>query len=373
MGRRSFERRPILLPTSNYLHTECIRCITGKIADMMRLKKNVNVPDIPVLRSPAAEMPAYTAATGLVLGATGLFLLAGRDWNLSHDVDLLYLPIVALCANRYGARPAIAAAVLSVALWDYFFIEPLFSMHIGSAHDVVLLAMFLVVSLFTANMAERVRATTRSAAILEERNRMAREIHDTLAQGLTGIVIQLQVEERLQGGVDTNSSLHQAKLLAEQCLEEARRSVTALRAKPLEELGLIESLRRLLGEMTRGLPVETSVNTIGQEYRLPESIEANLMRIGQEAVTNALRHSGADKIEIEMNYSAKSVQLTIVDSGRGFVTNSRSEGARGFGMEGITERAAEMHAQLSVDSSPGEGTRVSVIVPVRRQRRDLDQ
>ena len=338
---------------------------------MMRIQRSVSV--IPALKSPPASGKVYAISAGLVIVATVLFLVAGTDWDISHDVDLLYLPIVVFCANRYGMRPAILSAVTAVALWDYFFIKPLYSMHIGSAHDVVLLAVFLIVSLVTSNMAERVRETTRSAAILEERNRMAREIHDTLAQGLTGIVIQLQVAERLHGGTDDGSSLRQAKQLAEQCLDEARRSVTALRPRPLEELGLIESFRRALSEMTRGIAIETAVIVEGQEYKLPDGIETNLLRIGQEAITNALRHSGAKRIEVVMNYSAKSVQLCVKDTGRGFDTNGgKNSESQGFGLSGMKERAEQMHASITVNSAPGDGTCVTVTVPIRRQRREIE-
>ena len=311
----------------------------------------------------------YCWAVGSVVIATTLFLLVNRQLDLSRYVDLLYLPIVLACAHRFGLGPASSAAIVGVLCWDFFFIQPVYSFHIGSPRDVLILAVFLCVSTVTARLADRVQRKTSEAAVLEERNRMAREMHDTLAQGLTGIVIQLQAAERLEASdVDSErAAVRQARILAEQCLDEARRSVKAIKPRPLEQRTLPEALKVLMEQMTHGLPICTSVLVKGAEFDLPEQLESNLLRIGQEALTNALRHATPHKLEMTVAYESTSVSLRVQDDGCGFDAESVTVSSTSFGLAGMRERAVQMKGKLTLISGPRQGTLVEAVVPITRR------
>ncbi|MCW3054780.1 MAG: multi-sensor signal transduction histidine kinase [Chthonomonadales bacterium] len=224
------------------------------------------------------------------------------------------------------------------------------------------LAMDIGFALEVRNREAELRRQER--ALLEERTRLAREIHDTLAQGLTGIVIQLQVADR-SGKVDPadpDSPIHLARRLAEECLVEARRSVKALRPSALENHGLTDALRRLQAQMTSRVPIKSAWEVQGDLYTLPPEVENHLLRIGQEAVTNVLRHAQATKLKTTLTYKPGQVRLRVEDNGRGFTPDRHDEA--GFGLIGMRERAAQIAAALTIDSRPGHGTRIEIVVPI---------
>jgi PAS domain S-box-containing protein len=202
-----------------------------------------------------------------------------------------------------------------------------------------------------------------ATSILEERNRMAREIHDTLAQAFTGILIQVDAATQvLTDDVEaTQAHLDTIEELARTGLSEARRSVTALRPQLLEEGDLSSALERLVNQMR----VATNTNLIysiqGVAYSLPAEVENNLLRIGQEALTNAIKYANANEIRIELVYDNAQCRLQVKDDGQGFgVVGVPMSG--GFGLLGMSERAERIGAQLAIESQPGQGTEIIVIV-----------
>jgi PAS domain S-box-containing protein len=206
-----------------------------------------------------------------------------------------------------------------------------------------------------------------AASILEERNRMAREIHDTLAQAFTGILAQVGAAKQvLTDDVEaTQAHLDLIKELARTGLTEARRSVVALRPQLLEEGNLQSALHRLVAQFRA-----TATDTIlyyeieGAVYALPTEVESNLLRIGQEALTNAMRHANADEIRVELVYDRDRFCLRVKDNGQGFGVGSISS-SEGFGLLGMSERAERIGAQLTIRSQPGQGT--EMIVTVNRE------
>jgi signal transduction histidine kinase len=210
-----------------------------------------------------------------------------------------------------------------------------------------------------------IRQKLRSSAVLEERNRIARELHDTLEQELAGITMQLDL------AVDC---LRQAPRVAEQALEtarnmsrhsmvEARRSVWDLRCQLLEDGDLAYALAQIVEPLAPRGHVKIDADIQGSPVRLPGSVEMNLLRIGQEAVANAVKHGHASRIAIELRYAPKSVCLTVSDDGQGFATDQASPTGH-FGLLDMRERAQSMGSQLQVESGPGRGTRIAVEVPV---------
>jgi two-component system, NarL family, sensor kinase len=203
-----------------------------------------------------------------------------------------------------------------------------------------------------------------AASILEERNRMAREIHDTLAQAFTGILAQVGAAKQvLTDDLEaTEAHLDLIKELARTGLTEARRSVVALRPQLLEEGSLQSALHRLVAQIrTAEMDATLYYEIEGAVYSLPTEVESNLLRIGQEALTNAIRHANADEIRVQLVYDRDQVCLRVKDNGHGFGVGS-IPGSEGFGLLGMSERAEHIGAQLTIRSQPGQGTEIIVTV-----------
>jgi PAS domain S-box-containing protein len=203
-----------------------------------------------------------------------------------------------------------------------------------------------------------------ATSILEERNRMAREIHDTLAQAFTGILAQVGAAKQvLTDDLEaTGAHLDLIKELARTGLTEARRSVVALRPQLLEEGSLQSALHRLIAQIrTAAMDVTLYYEIEGAVYSLPTEVENNLLRIGQEALTNAIRYANADEIRVELVYDRDQFCLRVRDNGQGFGVGSISA-SEGFGLLGMSERAERIGAQLTIRSQPGQGTEIIVTV-----------
>jgi two-component system, NarL family, sensor kinase len=215
---------------------------------------------------------------------------------------------------------------------------------------------------------ERARLFSKSAesGAIEERNRLAREIHDTLAQGLTAIALQLETADALLETDSANErargAIAQALQLTRANLEEARRSVLDLRAAPLEGRPLAEALDGLVKEWASRRKVEASFEVVGSTRPLPPRIEVGLYRILQEALTNIGRHAHAHCVSIQLQMMLDQIRLVIDDDGRGF--DPAQVGQNSFGLVGMNERAKLLGGSLEVGSSEGEGTQLEVIIPL---------
>lgn len=211
-------------------------------------------------------------------------------------------------------------------------------------------------------LGERAREEARQSAVLEERNRIAREIHDTLAQGLTGIIFGL--EGALRGGSEgaepVRRQVANALDVARQSLAEARRSLWALRPVPLNAEGVEGALRRLV-EQHRDGAVEIALEVGGDgEVSLPDAeAELALLRVAQEAVGNAVRHAGARQVTVRLEHAGAQARLTVADDGRGFDPDALPPG-QAFGITGMRERAARAGGRIRIDSAPGRGTTVTL-------------
>ncbi|MBW4540203.1 MAG: PAS domain-containing protein [Myxacorys chilensis ATA2-1-KO14] len=210
------------------------------------------------------------------------------------------------------------------------------------------------------------RKLAEAASILEERNRMAREIHDTLAQSFTGILLQVGAATQvpLDDPEATQVYLEMIDELARIGLAEARRSVAALRPQLLEEGNLESALHRLVTQMRSTIDTILIYETQGIAYSLPADVENNLLRIGQEALTNAIKYACAGEIRVELVYNHTQCILRVKDDGRGFGVGSAPVSS-GFGLLGMSERAERVGAQLAIQSQPGQGT--EIIVTINRE------
>ncbi len=209
----------------------------------------------------------------------------------------------------------------------------------------------------------RLSQQSRQAAVVAERNRLARDIHDTLAQGFTGVIVQLEAaaDASSQGlAREAAEHLRRAGELARESLNEARRSVRALRPHALDEKNLCQALEELIRKMTAGTAMRAQFKVKGHPRLLPPEWEENILRIGQEVLTNALRHARASEFQAQFVLDPNEIRLELSDNGRGFDSAARHDG---FGLLGIRERVEGMGGQLVLESKPGRGTAVLIVLP----------
>ena len=202
----------------------------------------------------------------------------------------------------------------------------------------------------------------RELGTVRERNRLAREIHDTLAQSLTGIALQLESAETLLEQSGNRSAIleriiNKALNLTRASLEDARRSVMDLRATPLEGKTLAKALYELAANSPR-----TTTEVVGGNAPLPARISIGLYRIAQEALANAQQHADASKIRVALTVDANSAELTISDNGRGF--DPASPPPDRFGLVGLNERATLLGGTLHIASTPHHGTQITARIPI---------
>jgi PAS domain S-box-containing protein len=201
------------------------------------------------------------------------------------------------------------------------------------------------------------------AAVFEERNRMARDIHDTLAQGFTGVIVQLEAaEDAIACGSrkDADNHLHRAGELARRSLSEARRSVHALRPQALQDHNFWEALKGIIKNTTAGTTLHTKFQAQGRLPELPHPWQENLLHIGQEALTNTLKYAHAANFETRLSYKARELRLELRDDGDGFKVKDRHDGV---GLLGMRERVEQMGGELEIKSSRGKGTKITVLLP----------
>ena len=215
---------------------------------------------------------------------------------------------------------------------------------------------------------ERSRLFRRSAHIgaMEERNRLAREIHDTLAQTLAAITLQMETADaHLEAGADeelVSTAVRKALELSRSGLLEARRSVLDLRAVPLEGRTLAEALQALLNEFQARTGVETGIWLVGAHQPLPVRLEVSIFRIAQEALANVEQHARAMNVHFELVVTPSSLVFTVADDGRGFETEGFEDGH--YGLLGINERVHLMGGHLNLQSTPETGTQLEISIPL---------
>jgi len=226
----------------------------------------------------------------------------------------------------------------------------------------------------TAAENARLLATAHQAGVLDERRRLAREVHDTLAQSLTGIVMQLEAAEAVMAGraVDrelagVRERLGGARRMARDSLGEARRAVDALRPSALEASRLPDALTELAARFAEETGVTATLSTTGEARTLAEPVEVALLRVAQEALANVRKHAGASRVGLTLSFTDESVLLDVRDDGEGFDPAARRPASAvggGFGLTAMAERLAEVGGRLQVESRPGDGTAVVAAVPL---------
>jgi signal transduction histidine kinase len=216
----------------------------------------------------------------------------------------------------------------------------------------------------------------REAGAGDERQRMAREIHDTLAQGLTGIITQLEAAQQTASETERDRRIGNAKLLARDSLAEARRSVQALRPQALEDCKLPDALADEVARWTATSGAPAEVKITGDPRVLHPEVEVTLLRVAQEALANVAKHAAASHAWVTLSYMGDVVTLDVRDDGTGFsqpgespvmspgISTANGSGAHGgFGLIAMRQRVDRLAGQLEIESEPGAGTAVSASLP----------
>ncbi|AKJ10685.1 histidine kinase [Streptomyces incarnatus] len=222
-----------------------------------------------------------------------------------------------------------------------------------------------------AALHQQLLVQAREAGVADERRRLAAEIHDTIAQGLTGIIAQLQVVANAPDLVTARTHLERASALARHSLGEARRSVHNLAPVALAADGLPEALQKTVDEWGQRTAVRAEFTVTGTAEQLHDEVSATLLRIAQEALSNAARHARPTRVGVTLSFMGDEVTLDIRDDGTGFnpaAVPRRTRGG-GFGLDGMRARAERIAGSLTVESEPGSGTAVSARVPLVRDDR----
>jgi PAS domain S-box-containing protein len=229
--------------------------------------------------------------------------------------------------------------------------------------DEIELAQSLARHVMMAVHGQQVAEQERQAAILKERARLARDVHDTLAQGFTGVILQMEAAEEALFDENPDAAVQRvrrAREIARESLGEARRSVHELRPQALDKSGFAEALQSMLKNTTAGTSLRTSFYWEGEPMVLPANVEETLLRIGQEALSNALKHAHPTEFHIRLCFKSDAVRLELFDNGKGFVVG---QSTAGVGLLGMKERTEQIGATLTISSEPGKGTKVIAVSP----------
>ncbi|MER7111721.1 sensor histidine kinase [Streptomyces sp. NPDC000229] len=322
-------------------------------------------------RSAAAVWLAALSAAWLVL----LVLTPDGLW-VAFPLYFLHLHLLPVRWSLPAVAGTAVAAIMSYVhhgapLNPGAFIGPLLGAAVAVATVLGYQALYReserhrrLVEELTATRAE-LAAAERHAGTLAERERLAREIHDTLAQGLSSIQLLLRAAERAlpDGAPAAAGHIERARRTAQDNLAEARRFVRALAPADLERGSLAAALERLCEPDGPGPRVRFSVS--GTPVPLPTPYEVALLRIAQSALANTVRHAGAGRAEITLTFMGASVTLDVVDDGKGFDPHGWSPSpGDGFGLQAMRSRAQSLGGTFTVESSPGQGTAVAVALPL---------
>jgi signal transduction histidine kinase/ligand-binding sensor domain-containing protein len=286
-----------------------------------------------------------------------------RDWVRAGGRRLINYNSLAHGHYRFIVRAEIPGGLASEQSYSFQVLPRFYE----TTWFRVLMAALLAASAWAVYQMRLRQIRYRFAGVLEERARLAREIHDTLAQGFVGISSQLDAVAMCmpEEGTPARKYLDLARRMARHSLTEARRSVMDLRASALEGQDLAAALQSGTRMWTAGSGVDVEVQVSGAAGELPQDVEQHLLRIAQEAVANATKHGAASKISIQLHMDARKLFLRIKDNGRGFDQEGAFVSVGGhFGLIGMRERAERLGGELRLASQPGEGTEVEVSVPL---------
>jgi signal transduction histidine kinase len=309
----------------------------GQLRTLTLLQRSAD--DLHVL-----ETPSWFTAQRLVIGFVGLLLVSAAIIGWSATVSKKHAMLTFLVAEREKAQR-----------------------DLQHAYDSLEQRVRERTEQLKGEMTARKSAELEFKATLTERTRLARELHDTLEQALTGIALQLDTTARLltRSPAEAERHLELARGFMRQSQLELRRSIWDLRSRELEQFDVAAALLHTSLQLARGTQLHVDVETEGEPQPLPEIVEENLLRIGQEALTNVVKHSGATLATVSLGFTPDTVTLAVKDNGSGLVPEKiADQGDEHFGLLGMAERSKRLGGRFSIVGAQGEGTTISVILPL---------
>jgi two-component system sensor histidine kinase DegS len=207
----------------------------------------------------------------------------------------------------------------------------------------------------------------------EERKRISREIHDSVAQSIANIVLRAEIAERMMSKKDIDgvkSEIHELKSQARLGLEEIRKIIFNLRPMALDDLGLIPIMRKFTQDFEEKTKIGTQFKLYGIESRLPSAMEVAVFRLVQEAFTNVFKHAEASFVSLDLTYQSQMVKITVRDNGKGFLIESMNDklsSGSHFGIIGMRERVELLEGRFELESIVDEGTKIDMIIPIKME------
>lgn len=299
----------------------------------------------------------------LLPDAASLSVLETPSW---FTAERLLIGLAIVCVLLAGLAAWSLSVAKKNAMLSFLIAERQKAEHeLQQAHDLLEERVRDRTEQLKVEMTVRKTAELEFRAVLTERTRLARELHDTLEQALTGIALQLDTSAKLftRNPEDASQRLELARGFLKQSQIELRRSIWDLRSRELEQFDLAEALSMSSRAIANGIPLQVEVEIIGERKRLTEIVEENLLRIGQEAMTNVVKHSHATLVTLRLEFTAHSVALEIKDNGSG-LSPAGVKGDNQFGLLGMSERAKRLGGRFDICGTPGEGTTVRIIIPL---------
>jgi signal transduction histidine kinase len=336
------------------------------------------------------QLGRFYLPLGLTIALAGLIfeqhLISPRS-SIWQPTPFLYI-LVIFVAWQYGFREVViftlAAALFEIALTGLMPQQDVFPQRFAEFNQVVaygrlasrtasfLILGYVVTRLMKAQreqrriVAEANQKLIRHAATLEqltisrERNRISRELHDTLAHTLSALTVQLDAITAVWDPIPAKirSMLEQMLSTTRSGLEETRRALRSLRASQLEEMGLALAVSALAEDIASRSDMTLELDVPDNMDDVPPEVEQCFFRVAQEALENAARHANAHKLSVHISQDSERMTLTVSDDGRGFNSRSKKAGEHHFGLRGLRERAELIGAELSVESQTGQGTTI---------------
>lgn len=388
MQRRSAEQRRPLWQYA-FFYSWLVLASVGPLADELRSGRPLWLPLVLIValavwyalwqvvrEPPTTRIPAvYLAGAGLLwLGLVAVetsFVLVGLVVFAPYCLQTLRVGVMVVVVAAGGWLLQRAAATGSVSWTDVVICALIAASGTAVVGYVSSLARVgaerkRLLDELEASQAARA-AAERQAGVAAERQRLARDIHDTLAQGFTSIVMLLEAAEAsLPAGDPARRHVAQALRSARDNLAESRRVVLALRPSQLGEGELLDALQRLAVRLREETGLHTDAVVTGTPRRLDPPVQTAILRVAQEALSNVRRHAAARHVSLTLSYIDDMVVLDVQDDGCGFdprLVGAAAEQARGIGQSGMRERLEELGGTLAVESVPGEGTTVAATLP----------
>jgi len=322
----------------------------------------VEVSGICLLQS--AEDAKTKSIQLLVPSANNIRILSKPSWLTQHFLMVLGIAFLVIVI---GSTWIVMVLRRNSALRLLIHERELDRKELQKAHDTLEWRVKERTRQLKIQITARKESDLQSKAILSERTRLAKELHDTIEQTMTGVTLQLNaVAKLLQQNPDSaGHHLGLARSMVRSSRVDLRRSIWDLRSRELEQFDLPTALLISGNQIADGANIRIEVEKKGVVRPLPEIIEENILRVGQEAITNTVKHSGATHLTLELEFSPENVFLTIKDNGNGFTPDNCLGPNEGhFGLLGMSERAKRLGGTISITSAPGMGTTIRVEIPI---------